>query len=634
MRPFWILVFLLMLSGYSKSQSYTSKNKKAIKLYIEARTLMGARSFDKAFDKLQQAISKDENFAEAYLKLATIYRIRIQDSLQMNCYKEVVNRYPNASRFSGAWFYLGEYEFKNGRYETTLHYLNDYLRITSSKGKHTSKSKLMIDNCEFAIAYKIKDFQFNPRPLPDIVNQFNQQYFPVLTADQKTLIYVKREENEEIMISQLNKAGNWDNPISISENINTKYNEGTCSISADGRMLVFTSCMGRKGYGSCDLYVSTKVGTKWSIPINMGPNINSAAWDSQPSLSADGRTLYFVSNRGGGFGRRDIYVSTLNDAGEWQKPSNIGPDINTSFDDISPFIHPNGQRLYFSTNGRLGFGSFDIYFSEKQDKRWSKPANFGYPINTHNDEVSMSISSDGKKGYYSHEEQLKTSFASILYEIDIPPELQIEHKSSYVFGVVADKNTGKPIISKISLIDLESNNSIEIVSSDSLNGKYLIVLTEGKDYGLFAEADGYLYKSENFNLTNELLNPVEVNLALEPIAVGSKIILKNIFFKFDSYELTQNSKVELGKILHLIESNSSANWRIEISGYTDNVGSDKYNLELSTNRAKSVYDYLVKNELGKTKITFIGRGASNFLNNNNSEEGRSQNRRIEFKILE
>ncbi len=634
MRTFWTLVFFLILTGYAKSQSYTSKNKKAIKLYTEARTLMGARSFDKAFDKLQAAIEKDENFAEAYLKLATIYRIRLQDSLQITCYQAVVNRYPNVSRFSNAWFYLGESSFNKGNYEKTLNYLKKYQELTSKRGRYNGKSSLMINNSNFAIAYKINNFQFNPRPLPNIVNQFNQQYFPVLTADQKSLIYVKREENEDIMLSQLDANGNWKNPISISENINSEYNEGTCSISANGRMLVFTSCMGRKGYGSCDLYISTKLGNKWAIPTNMGEIINSSAWDSQPSLSADGRTLYFVSNRRGGYGNRDIYVTTLNKDDEWAKPTNIGPEINTSFDDISPFIHPNGQRLYFSTNGRLGFGGFDIYFSEKENTDWSKPINFGYPINTHNDEVSMYISSDGSKGYYSHEEQLEDSFTSILYEIDIPPELQIEHKSSYVYGKIVDSKTKKPLLADISLIDLDTNTPMELVSSDSITGNYLIVLTEGKEYGLFAEAAGYLYKSKNFNLSNQILEPVEANIELSPIEMGAKIVLSNIFFEFDSYKLTKTSLTELTKVLAFIESNSSATWRIEITGYTDNVGGNKYNLELSANRAKSVYNYLVKKGIRNTILSYKGLGASNFLKDNISEETRSQNRRIEFKILE
>jgi len=632
MRYLLILLLPLLLTGFARAQSYTSKSKKAIKLYTEARTLMGARSFDKAFEKLQLAVNKDPDFAEAYLKLATIYRIRFQDSLQMNCYREVVTRYPTTARFASAWYYLGLHTFEEGQYEEALTYLKDYQKLTSSKGKYKKKTKLMIENCDFAIAYKVNDFQFNPRPLPPNVNQFKQQYFPVLTADQKSLIYVKREANEEIMLSTLDENGVWGNPVSISENINTEFNEGTGTISADGRKLVFTSCMGRKGYGSCDLYLSQKVGDEWSIPKNMGNAINSSAWDSQPSLSADGRTLYFVSNRAGGYGRRDIYVSQLTDNNKWSKPENIGIDINTPFDDISPFIHPNGQRLYFATDGRLGFGGYDIFFTEKEATRWSKPVNFGYPINTHNDEVSMYISSDGSKGYYSHEEKLGDSFTSTLFEIDIPPTLQIENKSTYVFGKVIDKSTKMPLIAEISLIDLDTETPIEVVSSDSINGDYLIVLTEGKEYGLFAESVGYLYTSKNFNLTDSLHMPVEVILELDGIQVGSKIVLNNIFFEFNSFELTSTSEVELSKIIDLLNNSSIS--KVRISGYTDNVGTAQYNLELSKKRAQSVFNYLIENGVAKSKLTFVGKGATNFIAENNTELQRSQNRRIEFEIVE
>ena len=627
-----LLIAFVLSSWFSWSQTLTSNNKKAVKLYEEARSLIGARDFDKASERLQLAIDKDPDFAEAYLKLASIYQIKFNDSLQFWCYRQVIDRYPDTPKFSSSWYLLGSNAFKNGNYEETLKYLGKYLELTSEKGRYASSAKLLIDNSHFAINYKTNDFQFNPRPLPKVVNQFKQQYFPVLTVDQNTLLFIKRQGDEEILQTDKDKNGNWQEPHSISDNINSEYNEGTCSISADGRMLVFTSCMGRQGYGSCDLYVSYKTGNAWSVPENMGEVINSPSWDSQPSLSADGRTLYFVSNRSGGFGSRDIYVSQQNEAGEWQSPQNVGSSINTSFDDISPFIHPNGQRLYFATNGRLGFGGFDIYFSDKKSaSEWLAPTNFGYPINTHDDEVSMFISSDGAKGYYSHEERTKESVLSTLYEIDIPPKLQVEHKSSYVFGKVMDGETNTPLKATVSLINLDSNNSVEKVRSDSVTGDYLIVITQGAQYGLFAESEGYLYKSENFNLTEKLLIPVKINLKLEKIKPGARVVLKNIFFEFDSYNLTSTSKAELNRVLHLLNTNKTL--RVEISGYTDNVGTEKYNLELSEKRAEAVYNYLVKNGVDKTKLGFRGYGASNFLNSNNTEEERAKNRRIEFKVL-
>ena len=627
-----LLIAFVLSSWFSWSQTLTSNNKKAVKLYEEARSLIGARDFDKASERLQLAIDKDPDFAEAYLKLASIYQIKFNDSLQFWCYRKVIDRYPDTHKFASSWYLLGSNAFKNGNYEETLKYLGKYLELTSEKGRYASSAKLLIDNSHFAINYKTNDFQFNPRPLPKVVNQFKQQYFPVLTVDQNTLLFIKRQGDEEILQTDKDKNGNWQEPHSISDNINSEYNEGTCSISADGRMLVFTSCMGRQGYGSCDLYVSYKTGNAWSVPENMGEVINSPSWDSQPSLSADGRTLYFVSNRSGGFGSRDIYVSQQNEAGEWQSPQNVGSSINTSFDDISPFIHPNGQRLYFATNGRLGFGGFDIYFSDKKSaSEWLAPTNFGYPINTHDDEVSMFISSDGAKGYYSHEERTKESVLSTLYEIDIPPKLQVEHKSSYVFGKVMDGETNTPLKATVSLINLDSNNSVEKVRSDSITGDYLIVITQGAQYGLFAESEGYLYKSENFNLTEKLLIPVKINLKLEKIKPGARVVLKNIFFEFDSYNLTSTSKAELNRVLHLLNTNKTL--RVEISGYTDNVGTEKYNLELSEKRAEAVYNYLVKNGVDKTKLGFRGYGASNFLNSNNTEEERAKNRRIEFKVL-
>ena len=627
-----LLIAFVLSSWFSWSQTLTSNNKRAVKLYEEARSLIGARDFDKAFERLQLAIDKDPDFAEAYLKLASIYQIKFNDSLQFWCYRKVIDRYPDTHKFASSWYLLGSNAFKNGNYEETLKYLGKYLELTSEKGRYAFSAKLLIDNSHFAINYKTNDFQFNPRPLPKVVNQFKQQYFPVLTVDQNTLLFIKRQGDEEILQTDKDKNGNWQEPHSISDNINSEYNEGTCSISADGRMLVFTSCMGRQGYGSCDLYVSYTTGNAWSVPENMGEVINSPSWDSQPSLSADGRTLYFVSNRSGGFGSRDIYVSQQNEAGEWQSPQNVGSSINTSFDDISPFIHPNGQRLYFATNGRLGFGGFDIYFSDKKSaSEWLAPTNFGYPINTHDDEVSMFISSDGAKGYYSHEERTKESVLSTLYEIDIPPKLQVEHKSSYVFGKVMDGETNTPLKATVSLINLDSNNSVEKVRSDSITGDYLIVITQGAQYGLFAESEGYLYKSENFNLTEKLLIPVKINLKLEKIKPGARVVLKNIFFEFDSYNLTSTSKAELNRVLHLLNTNKTL--RVEISGYTDNVGTEKYNLELSEKRAEAVYNYLVKNGADKTKLGFRGYGASNFLNSNNTEEERAKNRRIEFKVL-
>ena len=308
----------------------------------------------------------------------------------------------------------------------------------------------MLESARFAIENKATASEFNQHPLSDTVNCFAMQYFPVLTADQQELIFTRRTSNddsadEDLVVSRKNFRGRWSAPVSISPNINSQWNEGTCTISADGRKLIFTSCIGRRGYGSCDLFQSVKVGDTWSEPENLGPNVNTGDWESQPSLSADGRVLYFVSDRRGGYGRRDIWVSRLTVDGKWTKAENAGRSVNTQYDEISPFIHVNGKTLYFASNGLPGFGGYDIYFLEKNsDGLWSKPVNVGAPINNHHDQFSLFITANGEKGYYVHEERTSEGHdVSKIYEAEIPQRYQIKFRSNYVKGIVRDKQTNE-----------------------------------------------------------------------------------------------------------------------------------------------------------------------------------------------
>jgi outer membrane protein OmpA-like peptidoglycan-associated protein/tetratricopeptide (TPR) repeat protein len=616
------------------AQQLSTSNKKAIKLYDESRTLINLRQFDEAIGKLNLAVKKDPSFAEAYIRLAGIYKTLNEQDLASQYYQIVADMNPDSRRYSKVYLNLGSYHFGKGQYQPAKKYLELYLKYKTSEDRNWRNAETMLNNCNFSLANMSNGFEFNPQPLPEPINQWDMQYFPVLTADQKTLIFVVRNADEEIMVSKYSDNG-WGKPGPISANISSEFNEGTCSISADGRVLVFTSCMGRPGFGSCDLFISTREGNIWSKPENMGKTINSSAWDSQPSLSADGRTLYFVSNRQGGLGKRDIWVATKKADNTWRNPVNLGPAINTIYDDISPFIHPNGQRLYFAANGRLGFGGFDIYFSERgKNEKWQTVTNFGYPINTHNDEVSMFISADGSKGYYSHEESSSERRISKLYTIDIPPALQVTHKSGFISGIVSDKDTGEPLNASIKLIDLENNKNIGWVTSDSLTGEYLMVLTEGAEYALYVESEGYLFNSFYFDflIENDENQSIHANIQLSKIKPGVSTVLNNIFFEFDKFELTGKSATELQKVVEFLEHNNELN--ILISGYTDNVGTEQYNLVLSTKRAQSVYDFLTVAGIDSSKISYKGFGSEFPLHDNSTDEGRKLNRRIEFEIIE
>jgi outer membrane protein OmpA-like peptidoglycan-associated protein len=471
------------------------------------------------------------------------------------------------------------------------------------------------------------------------VNQFAMQYFPVLTADEEELIFTRRmgfadEFDEDLVITHKNENGRWTSPQSISKNINSMFNEGTCTISADGRKIIFTSCIGRQGYGSCDLFESRKLGGEWSTPENLGINVNSAEWESQPSLSADGRTLYFVSDRRGGMGRRDIWVSTLDGNGKWTRSKNVGKPVNTVYDELSPFIHVNNKTLFFASNGLTGFGGYDLYYAEKDSVlKWSEPVNVGAPINNHEDQFSLFITADGKKGYYSHEEmKVGGNSRSKIIEIAIPEENRVKFRSNYVKGTVTDRETHRPLKATIELINIEKNETESLMESDSVTGDYLIVLTQGAEYALYVNKTDYLFKSLNFNYSEvKDFKPILLNIELDKVKDGSIAVLENIFFDTDKYDLKEKSLGELQKLTRFLGDNPKL--KVEISGHTDNVGSLSYNKQLSEKRASSVNAYLVKHGIAANRLVVKGYGPDHPIGDNTTDEGRRQNRRIEFKLV-
>jgi outer membrane protein OmpA-like peptidoglycan-associated protein len=339
--------------------------------------------------------------------------------------------------------------------------------------------------------------------------------------------------------------------------------------------------------------------------------------------------LYFVSNRRGGLGGRDIWVSHLSDSNTWEPAVNLGSGINTPREDVSPFIHPNNFTLFFASNGRTGFGGYDIYYAERQGNDWSEVENFGAPINTGEDQVSLFITADGSKGYYSLEDQSDLRKKSVIYEFDIPQELQISTRASYVYGKILDAETKEPLSAGVELYDLARQERVGFVDSDPETGNYLIVLAEGNEYGLYVNRNGYVFQSLSFSYATD---PVEQDVELVPIRTGSKTVLQNIFFDTDKFVVKERSYVELNKVIRFMSDNEGV--RIEVSGHTDDVGADEYNLDLSEKRAKSVYDYLTQNGVSKDRLTYRGYGETQPAVPNSNDANRSQNRRIEFKIIE
>jgi OmpA-OmpF porin, OOP family len=621
----------------SAQVTLSTKSKKAIELYEQADNYRVRAQHQEAIQLLNQAIDKDKNFAEAYYRLGLVYMAMKSYTQAISNFEKGLSLTTDVRKQKVYWYDLGEAYLITGQYDKSITMLSDFLRVENQNRLKISQAEQILKSAQFAKANAEVKANYKLRALSDTVNQFSMQYFPVLTADQQELIFTRRlgnkpEHDEDLVVSRKDANGRWTAPVSISDNINSSLNEGTCTISADGRKLIFTSCVGRQSYGSCDLYESLKIGAQWTVPVNLGPNVNSAEWESQPALSADGRTLYFVSDRRGGFGRRDIWVTRLDDKGKWTKAQNVGAPVNTMFDEISPFIHANGRMLYFASKGHTGSGGYDIFSSERTDAGWSEPLNLGRPVNDFEDQFSLFITADGKKGYYSHEESSDAGPRSKIYEMEIPRESQISFRSNYVKGRVLDKVTGKPLRAGIELFNLEKNEMEAMVQSDSLTGEYLMVLTQGAEYALYTNKQGYLFSSLNFNYSTVTdFEPITMDIELEPAVKGYAVVLNNIFFDTDSYELKEKSKTELQKVIRFLNENPQI--RIEISGHTDNTGTPAYNQQLSEKRALAVYNFLLKNGVNAEKLTSRGFGQTMPKGTNDTEQGRQINRRIEFQIL-
>ena len=634
------IIFLLLPGALRAQMPLATKSKKAIELYTEADNFRVRGQFSQAIGLLNQAIQRDKNFVEAYYRLGIIYMTVKDFPAAIRNFEKGLSLTDDIRKQKVFWYDLGESYFTIGDYNKAETTIGKFLNAETLNKAKIDRARLLMDNIEFARENQKSTSAYKQRRLSDTVNAFVMQYFPVLTADQQEMIFTRRMgggpgDDEDLVISRKDSRGGWGVPESLSGNINTKLNEGTSTISADGRKLIFTSCIGRQGYGSCDLYESVKVGEAWSKPRNLGPNINSTEWESQPSLSADGRTLYFVSDRRGGVGRRDIWVSHLSPEGQWGRARNVGRPVNTIYDEISPFIHVNSRILYFASNGLVGFGGYDIYFCERDSSgAWSNPKNIGSPINNHEDQFSLFITADGKKGYYSHEQAQDAGYSiSHIYEIVIPEENRIRYRSNYVKGVVRDKETREPLAATIELINLETNETESLVSSDSVSGTYLIVLTQGAEYALYVNRKQYLFKSLNFNYSAVRdYEPIILDIDLEKASGGTRAILQNIFFDVDKYDLKEKSITELQKILRFLKENPSI--KVEISGHTDNSGTAAYNVQLSEKRAQSVNNFLIENGVEPDRLSTRGYGSDQPIADNATEEGRQKNRRIEFKIIQ
>lgn len=643
-----VLFCLIALSASAQPKpSYSINNKKAIKKYEEALAAYDLRDRSKAILLLNETIEIEPNFVEAYYMLAQTYDEMGDSEKTIAPIEKALSI--KEDFYTDGWLMLAESHFALGHYKDAESAVSRYMRFTPSSVQFKMRATVILSSCIYAQNALTSPVPFTPMNLGPEINTEMDEYYPCITADEQTLLFTRlvadsrayTGKQEDFFISQKSNNDKWARAVPIVE-INTAQNEGAPSLSVDGQTLIFTACEtgdgawggNRQGYGSCDLFFTLKTGTGWSEAKNLGSNINSSAWESQPSFSADGRTVYYVRGKRSaqGIKDQDIYFSYIMENGRWSPAQKVPGKVNTPFQEESVMIHPDGRTLYFSSNGHAGMGGLDIFKSTMlPNGEWDTPVNLGYPINTFEDENSIQVAASGKLALFGSKRD--GGYGGLdLYSFELH-EMAQPSLVTYLKGIVSDKNSFKKLGAKVELIDLESEKVIAETYSGSAYGDYLICIPSGRDYALNVSKDGYLFHSENFSLKGYTsMQPYSLDVQLQKLRAGANIVLNNVFFESSKWDLLPSSKAELNKLATLLTMN--ANVRVEIGGHTDNVGNDESNQLLSENRAKSVVEYLVKQGVAAERLSAKGYGETVPIESNDTEQGRAKNRRTEFKILE
>lgn len=607
------------------------------KLFLEGKKAAQLGDLQKSNKIFENLLKKNGEFIEVMLRLASNYYSLKQYDKAETLFKQAITKQPEYN--SEMYFSLAMVQEASHKYLEAAHNYKIYASTEKTNEAKVIKADTRAENLVFTDAAMRAPVPFKPKALGTGINTSFSEYAPLLSLDGSALIFTRNDGQEDLFISSLdsNLVFQKADPV---EGINTHQNEGTFSISADGRLIVYAACDRKDVFGSCDLYYSMMIQDEWTNPVNMGHHINSAAWDSQPTLSVDGRILIFSSKRKGGYGGSDLWMTFRNDSDKWVSPFNLGPQINSKGDDESPFLHADGQSLYFRSNGRIGLGNFDIYLSKKNDSTqlWTTPINLGYPINTSASEGSLSVSLDGKKAYFSSDFNFETKQKLNqldIFEFDLYEKVR-PNPTTFIKGIVTDKATSKPVNATIQLIDVSNGKAFSKINTD-LNGYFIGGITIGKNYAFVIQHQDYQYYAENIDLTvvNQSLQAFVKDVALLPLPSITHqnteikpIVLQNIFFQSASDRLLQTSYTEINLLADWLKQHPEK--YITIIGHTDDVGTEADNVDLSQRRAKSVVDALMKLNIDASRISYIGKGESEPIGDNATEEGRQKNRRTEM----
>lgn len=671
-----LLLLLTFVSCSVAQTGYSTTNKKAIALFEKARKAPAAKlnpvtmqpDYATGIELAEKALLKDSNFVEAHLLAGDFadYSNNIEKAIFH--FKKAIQLNPYHSPSGATHYLLGNMLFETGQYQDAITTLSTFVGNKNANPDYVTDAYHVIESAQFALNAMKNPVQFNPINLGAGVNTADPEYFPTITVDGQTILFTRlvtdervqnpNKKQEDFYVSNLSKITNlsenrvWEKAFPMPAAINTVQNEGAPTISADGRSLIFVACAmndageygeNRQGKGSCDLFITKRLGNRWSDPENLPGYVNSNKWESQPSLSADGKTLYFIRGLKNKKQQNDadIFVSTLLDDGRWGPPTRLPNTINTDETEESVLIHPDGKTLYFSSRGHKGLGGLDIFMSRMDENgNWGTPLNLGYPINTRFDENSLMVDATGDLAFFASNRT--GGFGDLdIYYFELPEQFK-PVKTLYFDGFVYDKTTKNPIPGKFSLIDLKTGKEVVRAEADRVSGIFTVSLPTNCDYALNVSYPGYTFYSANFNMKLPVNQEVvHMDIPLIPINSIETVTLNNVFFALNQAVLQEESFVELAKLSLFLKANTALT--IEIGGHTDTRGDEKENMKLSEARAKAVVDYLITQGIEVKRLQYKGYGETqpkisddviNLLKTDKEKEkAHQQNRRTEYKIL-
>ncbi len=633
------LFFVLNISAqkfsFNKTACDPTTTKTALKYFKLSES---AKDSEEKRELLNKAVGAEPNYYEAHFELGIRYYKAKRFPIAKDHLEQVKDICPKYSPYT--YYLLGQIYLMEEDWKNSLTNYKKFLEFEDiDDDEKYNNVKALIPELEAYVDLFTKPVPFDPHPVLGVCTK-EDEYLGSLSPDNRHFYYIRKKfitpssqgMNKEPYYAELftvsaNNNNNFDGGTFMDKPFNDKFNNGAAAITADNKQMYFVVCYNNM-VEYCDIWFTEFKNGKWSPLANMGSNINSNVWDSQPTVSYDGKTLIFSSMRPGGEGGADLWMSTKNAKGEWTVPVNMGNVVNTPEHELTPFIHSDSQTLYFASKGHKGLGGYDLYFSKKDSSgNWMKPKNMGYPINTEHDENSFFVSLDGKKGYYATD-RLNGPGGLDIYSFDLYQEARPEEVLFIEGTVKTDDN--KPIGGQVELVDMKTNEVIK-VDIDSTDGKYVAIIAPTSDILITVKPVGYAFTSTVIDSgTAKIGEPTTVNIETKEIKIGEHYRLNDVNFATNSWELTDKAKFIIKEFYGFLKKNPKI--KISIDGHTDNVGDDESNLSLSANRAKAVFEYLITLGISADRMTHHGFGEKEPIASNTSEFGRAKNRRTEFVI--